>query len=105
MEALTRWLDTQCEERNVEPNRSLGKAMASLGDHWGTLTRCLSVAGAPLDNHLVERAFKLFIRQRKNSRFSKTESSADMASVLTSLMATCLHAGVNALEYLGAVQE
>jgi len=39
MDALTRWLDTQCEERNVEPNRSLGKAMASLVDHWGTLTR------------------------------------------------------------------
>jgi len=64
-----------------------------------------SVVGAPLDNNLVERALKLFIRQRKNSLFYKTESSAYIASVLTSLIATCLHAGVNALEYLVALQE
>ena len=31
--------------------------------------------------------------------------SAYIASVLTSLIATCLHAGVNALEYLVALQE
>jgi hypothetical protein len=53
----------------------------------------------------VERALKLFIRQRKNSLFYKTEHSAYIASVLTSLIATCLHAGVNALEYLVALQE
>ena len=52
-----------------------------------------------------KRALKLFIRQRKNSLFSKTEHSAYIASVLTSLIATCLHAGVNALEYLVALQE
>ena len=61
--------------------------------------------GAPLDNNLVERALKLFIRQRKNSLFFATEHSAYIASVLTSLIATCLHAGVNALEYLVALQE
>jgi hypothetical protein len=48
---------------------------------------------------------KLFIRQRKNSLFYATEHSAYIASVLTSLIATCLHAEVNALEYLVAVQE
>jgi len=48
---------------------------------------------------------KLFIRQRKNSLFFATEHSAYIASVLTSLIATCLHAGVNALEYLVALQE
>jgi hypothetical protein len=73
--------------------------------HWSTLTRFLSVAGAPVDNNLVERAVKLFIRHRKNSLFSRTEHSAYIASMLTSLIATCLHAGVNALEYLVALQE
>ena len=48
---------------------------------------------------------KLFIRQRKNSLFFTHEHSAYIASVLTSLIATCLHAGVNALEYLVALQE
>jgi len=73
--------------------------------HWETLTRFLSIVGAPVDNNLVERALKLFIRQRKNSLFFVTEHSASIASVLTSLIATCLHAGVNVLEYLVALQE
>jgi transposase len=105
MDDLKRWLDTQFDDRLVEPNSSLGKAVAYMQGHWETLTRFLSVAGAPLDNNLVERALKLFIRQRKNSLFYKTEYSAYIASVLTSLIATCLHAGVNALEYLVVLQE
>jgi len=105
MEALQQWLTTQGDERLVEPNSSLGKAIAYLLGHWETLTRFLSVPGAPLENNLAERALKLFIRQRKNSLFYRTEHSAYIASVLTSLIATCLQAGVNAFEYLVALQE
>src|SRR5712691_1409341 len=105
MDELQRWLAQQVEDRLVEPNSSLGKAMAYMQGHWETLTRFLSVVGAPLDNNLVERALKLFIRQRKNSLFYKTEYSAYIASVLTSLIATCFQAGVNALDYLVALQE
>jgi transposase len=60
------------------------------------------VPGAPLDNHLAERAVKLCIRQRKNSLFDQSTQSAYMASVLTRLIATCLYAGINAVEYLVA---
>ncbi len=51
------------------------------------------------------RALKLAIRQRKNSLFYATEHSAYIASILTSVIATCVQAGVNALEYLVAVQD
>lgn len=105
MEGLKRWLEQQFADRLVEPNGSLGKAITYMLGHWETLTRFLQIEGAPLDNNLVERALKLFIRQRKNSLFFATEHSAYIASVLTSLIATCLHAGVNALEYLVALQE
>jgi transposase len=105
MEGLKRWLLRQGDERLVEPNSSLGKAFAYLLGHWDTLTRFLSIPSAPLENNLVERALKLFIRQRKNSLFFATEHSAYIASVLTSLIATCLAAGVNALDYLVALQE
>jgi transposase len=105
MDELKRWLQKQVDDRLVEPNSSLGKAMAYMQTHWEMLTRFLAIEGAPLDNNLVERALKLFIRQRKNSLFYATEHSAYIASVLTSLIATCLHAGVNALEYLVALQE
>jgi transposase len=105
LETLKAWLEQQGEERAVEPNSSLGKAMAYLLNHWETLTRFLMVPGAPLDNNTAERALKLCIRQRKNSLFYATEHSAYIASLLTSLIATCVHAGVNALEYLVAVQD
>jgi hypothetical protein len=105
MEALKTWLEQQTAERLVEPNSSLGKAIAYLLGHWTTLTRFLEEPGAPLDNNVAERALKLCIRQRKNSLFYATEHSAYIASLLTSVIATCLQAGVNALEYLVAVQE
>jgi hypothetical protein len=102
---LQTWLAQQTEQRLVEPNSSLGKAISYMLDHWQTLTRCLTEPGAPLDNNTAERALKLAIRQRKNSLFYATEHSAYIASLLTSVIATCLQAGVNALEYLVAVQE
>jgi transposase len=105
MDGLKRWLDTQIDEHLVEPNSALGKAIGYMQSHWVTLTRFLSVPGAPLDNNLAERALKLFIRQRKNSLFYKSTHSAYIASVLTSLIATCIYAGVNAVEYLVALQE
>jgi hypothetical protein len=105
MDGLKRWLDTQMDEHLVEPNSALGKAIGYMQSHWVTLTRFLSVPGAPLDNNLAERALKLFIQQRKNSLFYTSTPSAYIASVLTSLIATCLYAGVNAVEYLVALQE
>jgi hypothetical protein len=105
MDGLKRWLATQMDEHLVEPNSALGKAMGYMQRHWATLTRFLSVPGAPLDNNLAERVLKLFIRQRNNSLFYKSTHSAYIASVLTSLIATCVYAGVNVLEYLVALQE
>jgi transposase len=105
MDELKRWLAKQGDDHLVEPNSSLGKAIVYMQKHWETLTRFLSIPGAPMANNLAERVLKLFIRQRKNSLFYKSEHSASIASVLTSLIATCLYAGVNAVEYLVALQE
>jgi hypothetical protein len=105
LDELKRWLQQQFDDCLVEPNSALGKAISYMQAHWEMLTRFVSIPGAPLDNNLVERALKLFIRQRKNSLFYRTEHSAYIASVLTSVIATCLYAGVNALEYLVALQE
>lgn len=105
MDELKSWLDKQLADRLVEPNSSLGQAITYMQNHWQTLTRFLSIPGAPLDNNLVERALKLFIRQRKNSLFYKSEHSAYIASVLTSLIVTCIYAGVNVIDYFVALQE
>jgi hypothetical protein len=51
------------------------------------------------------RALKLIIRQRKNSLFYHNDFSAYVGSLLTSLIATCIQAEVNAMDYLVALQE
>jgi hypothetical protein len=98
-------LEQQTEQRLVEPHSRLGKAMAYRLDHWDTLTRGGQEPGAPLANNTAERALKLAMRQRKNSLFYAPEHSAYSASVLTSVSAPCVQAGVKAVDYLVAVQE
>jgi transposase len=105
MAKLKTWLESQLNERLVESNSSLGKAFQYLLNHWHTLTQFLRVPGAPLDNNTVERALKLMIRQRRNSLFYASTHSAYVASLLTSVIATCAQAGINALAYLVALQE
>jgi hypothetical protein len=51
MEALHKWLATQLDEHLVEPNSALGKAIAYMQSHWETLTRFLSVPGAPIRHY------------------------------------------------------
>ena len=99
LHALHTWLEQQFAEREVEPNSSLGKALHYLRAHWPELTQFLRVSGAPLDNNVVERALKLMIRQRKNSLFFATPYSANVASVLSSVIATAMRAGINVLAY------
>ena len=103
--ALKRWLEQQLSEREVEPNSRLGKAFLYLLKHWAKLTRVLTVAGAPLDNNVVERALKLMIRQRSASVFFASVHSATVGSMLASVVASAAGAGINVLDYLVALQQ
>jgi transposase len=60
--------------------------------------------GAPLDNNAMEQALKLVIRGRKNALFFKTPAGAAIADVITSVIATAHQAGINAFDYLIALQ-
>jgi hypothetical protein len=59
MQELQVWLVRQFDERRVEPNSALGKAISYLLRHWEKLTLFLRVPGAPLDNNICERAMSL----------------------------------------------
>lgn len=100
MDQLHEWLKRQFEERLVEPNSGLGKAISYMLNHWEKLTLFLRKAGAPLDNNICERALKKMILHRKNSYFFKTQNGADVADLYMSLIYTCELNGVNALDYL-----
>jgi len=100
MDELHRWLKKQLEERLVEPNSGLGKAIQYMLNHWDALTRFLEVPGAPLDNNICERALKKVILHRKNSLFFKTEHGALIGDIFMSLIQTCAMNGENPYNYL-----
>lgn len=105
MEALYQYIHHQLESRQVEPNDSLGKAMRYMLKHWHELTQFLRVAGAPLDNNILERALKIPIRGRRTWLFYKTEYGAFIGGVITSVIYTCALARINPLAYLTALLE
>ena len=104
MDKLHAWLKAQFEERNVEPNSGLGAAISYLLKHWEKLTLFWRVAGAPIDNNIVERALKKAILHRKNSLFYKTRKGAQRGDLFMSLIHTCELNGANAFDYLAELQ-
>lgn len=105
MDNLHAWMKEQFDRRKVEPNSSLGGAIAYMIKFWIPLTRFLEVPGAPLDNNIVERALKMAILHRKNSLRYKTSRGAKVGDIFMSLIQTCQLNRVNPFEYLMALQE
>jgi len=105
MDELKGWLRVQLEEKKVEPNSGLGKAISYMQNHWKPLTLFLRVPNAPLDNNLCEQVLKRAILHRKNSLFFKTQRGAYVGDLFMSLIHTCCLAKVNPFNYLTALQE
>ena len=105
MDDLKCWLEAQFEEKLVEPNSGLGKAIQYMLNHWKELTAFLKVPGAPIDNNLCERCLKRVILNRKNSLFFKSEFGAYMGDMFMSLIHTCSLMRVNPFDYLIALQK
>ncbi len=105
MDQLHAYLLNLMESKQVEPNDSLGKSIKYMLNHWHELTQFLRIAGAPLDNNIVERSLKIPIRGRRTWLFYKTEYGAMIGGVLTSIIYTCVLSGINPLNYLIALQE
>ncbi len=105
MDGLKLWFDAQFEQKAVEPNSTLGNAIAYMLKHWEKLTRFLQVPGAPLDNNICEIALKKAIIHRKNSLFYKTENGAKVGDLFMGLIYTAELADVSPFDYLTALQE
>ena len=105
MDDLQDWLKQQFDDKKVEPNSALGKAISYMQNHWQALTLFLKVPGAPLDNNLCEQVLKRAILHRKNSLFFKTERGAFVGDLFMSLIHTCNLAGANPFDYLTALQQ
>ena len=104
MDELKIYMTTLLDERRVEPNDELGKAIKYMQRHWDKLIRFLTVSGAPIDNNVAERMLKIAIRNRKASMFYKTSYGAGIGGMITSIIYTCDLVEENPLEYLIALQ-
>jgi transposase len=100
MDDLEAWLKQQLAEKLIEPNSTFGEATDYMLKRWDKLTRFLTVAGAPIDNNICERALKRAIRHRKNSLFYKTLHGARVGDIYMSLIHTCELNGINPFTYL-----
>ena len=105
MAELDTWLTEQIEQHQVEPNSSLGEAIAYMRKHWEALTLFLRQPGAPLDNNVCERALKKAILHRKNAYFYKTPNGARVGDLFMSLIHTCELNDVNPFDYLTELQK
>ena len=105
MAKLNTWLTEQIEQHRVEPNSSLGEAIAYMFNHWEALTLFLHQPGAPLDNNVCERALKKAILHRKNAYFYKTPNGARVGDLFMSLIHTCELNDVNPFDYLTELQK
>lgn len=100
MERLSKWLADLLDQKKVEPNSVLGKAIRYVQKRWDRMTLFLRQAGAPLDNNLCERMLKRAILHRKNSLFYKTENGARVGDLYMSLIATARMAQADPFDYL-----
>jgi hypothetical protein len=105
MDSLASWFQAQLEERKVEPNSGLGKAINYMLRHWPALTLFLEKEGAPLDNNIAERALKRAVLHRKNALFYRTLNGAQVGDLFMSLIHTCQLNGVNSFDYLVELQQ
>ena len=104
MQHLKVWGEDALASQRVEENSGLGKALRYFNKHFEGLSGFCTHEGAKLDNNDMEQQLKLVARNRKNAHFFKSSVGAGVGDVLTSLIATSARAGVNAFEYLNALQ-
>ncbi len=100
MSELKEWMEGEFREKRVEPNSSLGKAMAYFQNHYEKLAQFCHVAGAPIDNNVAEQALKVPAMIRKNSYFFKTSDGACVAGIILSVLISCRLKGKNIWNYL-----
>ena len=89
----------ECEEHS-----GFGKACKYYLKHYEGLTQFCKVSGAPIDNNRMEEGLKTAIRSRKTSHFYKTQTGADVANVLTSVIVTAYRNEINPYHYLNSLQ-
>ena len=105
MERIKEYSNSLIKGKKVEPNSSMGKAIAYLNNHWEAFTLFLRIPGVPLSNNDAERLIKRAVLNRKNAYFFRNETGAKIADILMSVMETSVLNNVNPYNFLIAIQK
>ena len=105
MEALKVWMDEQIEDKLVEPNSRLGRAIVYTQKRWTELCLFLEVPGASLDNNVAEQLLRRIAHYRNGSLYYRTIEGAKVGDCWMSVIRTAEKAGVNVFDYLVAILE
>ena len=105
MQRIRDYCNDLIKQKKIEPNSSMGKAIAYLNNHWEAFTLFLRIPDVPLTNNDSERLIKRAVLNRKNAYFFRNETGAKIADILMSVMETCVLNGVNPCNFLIAIQE
>lgn len=105
IEAIYKEITKLFDNKEVEPNSDLGKAMNYWLNHQEKLTAFLRIVGCPLDNNLSEFNLRIIALYRKVSMFFKNLDSAEVNSNMFSLIATCEANSINSFGYLNWIQK
>ena len=100
---LKQWMDQEVQEKRVEPNSSLGKAISYFQNNYEELTTFLRVPGAPINNNIAEQALKAPVMIRKNAYFYRTSYGARVGGIILSVLVTCRLNQTNIWNYLVSV--
>jgi len=104
MEELKSYCNGLFESKAVEPNSSLGKAIAYLNNHWEAFTLFLRIPGVILTNNENEQLIKRAVLNRKNGYFFRNETGAKIADILMSIIEICIYNNVNPWKFLIILQ-
>jgi transposase len=104
MEELHAWCLSKFENKEVEPNSLLGRAMNYFLNHFPELAKFYQTPGMPIANSPVEQLLKTAVLHRKNSLFYQTVMGALVGDVLMSIIQTAKRARANVLDYLTKLQ-
>ena len=90
--------------RDITPGRNLAtKALGYAVNQEAELRRVLDDGNLPLDNTRAERALRKIVVGRKNWMFYGTDTHAEAAAAIFSLLASCRLHGLDPFQYLDEV--
>jgi transposase len=100
MNKIKQKIESDLNERLVEPSSALGDAYKYFLNHFEKLCAFCTTKGSPVCNNETERLLKRAIRHRKNSMFYKTMTGAAVGDIHMTILMTAKENKIEPVKYM-----